>query len=602
MLVETGEDEFTFRHALVREAVGERLLGRERRRLHEAALDALLTTGDADWALVTKHAWGAGRYDDMLRAAKAGSAAYLKMGSAFQALQLAETGLEEAADDTELLAAAAEAGWLAGLLDDANAYARLWQLGASTPEESSAALRLRILLACDLRDDELVAQLSKELRRGLEGLSHGPEKASAMAVLAHASRLLDLDDDAMFWADRTVALADELGGLPGVRLSALVEKGVLLAVRAATVEQGRALLAEVASDAEAAGEWLVAAQAINRLVHLPPATNWRELSDLLERMRGDAERAGSEALAVAAYYQGRARVSMQEGNLVGAIEAIQRGRAHDLGYQRSRVKSDTHGMFYAGLLIEANEIASAAVMADDLVGVPGMAPGIPGLRFNVACRNGQPDRARELLPEVVAVVQATGGRGGEFLHDLVSAALTAPLTAGEVSKLIDGLDGPGVEPGYRDLVNGQLAESEGDRAKALGLYLSAPDGGLPPAARGTAEVGAARCLIALGRVEEARVHASAAADLLERWPGWRTDQLHAVQSRLRLGATQDESDAGGGLTAREREVAALVAEGLTNAELARRLFISPRTAAVHVSSILRKLNLTSRAEIHPPTA
>ena len=31
------EDEFAFRHALVREAIGERLLGRERRRLHEAA-------------------------------------------------------------------------------------------------------------------------------------------------------------------------------------------------------------------------------------------------------------------------------------------------------------------------------------------------------------------------------------------------------------------------------------------------------------------------------------------------------------------------------------------------------------------------------------
>ena len=45
MLVETGEDEFAFRHALVREAIGERLLGRERRRLHEAALDALMAAG-----------------------------------------------------------------------------------------------------------------------------------------------------------------------------------------------------------------------------------------------------------------------------------------------------------------------------------------------------------------------------------------------------------------------------------------------------------------------------------------------------------------------------------------------------------------------------
>jgi DNA-binding CsgD family transcriptional regulator len=51
------------------------------------------------------------------------------------------------------------------------------------------------------------------------------------------------------------------------------------------------------------------------------------------------------------------------------------------------------------------------------------------------------------------------------------------------------------------------------------------------------------------------------------------------------------------LTPREREVALLVAEGLTNAELARRLYISPKTAAVHVSSILHKLGVNSRTEV-----
>jgi len=51
------------------------------------------------------------------------------------------------------------------------------------------------------------------------------------------------------------------------------------------------------------------------------------------------------------------------------------------------------------------------------------------------------------------------------------------------------------------------------------------------------------------------------------------------------------------LTPREREVAVLIAEGLTNAELARRLYISPRTAAVHVSSILRKLGVSSRTDV-----
>ncbi|HEY9556752.1 MAG TPA: LuxR C-terminal-related transcriptional regulator, partial [Acidimicrobiales bacterium] len=48
---------------------------------------------------------------------------------------------------------------------------------------------------------------------------------------------------------------------------------------------------------------------------------------------------------------------------------------------------------------------------------------------------------------------------------------------------------------------------------------------------------------------------------------------------------------------REREVAALLAEGLSNPALAERLFISPRTAAVHVSNILTKLGMGSRTEI-----
>ena len=53
----------------------------------------------------------------------------------------------------------------------------------------------------------------------------------------------------------------------------------------------------------------------------------------------------------------------------------------------------------------------------------------------------------------------------------------------------------------------------------------------------------------------------------------------------------------GGLTAREREVADLVAEGLTNAAVARRLFLSERTVAVHVGSILAKLEFSSRAQV-----
>jgi len=57
------------------------------------------------------------------------------------------------------------------------------------------------------------------------------------------------------------------------------------------------------------------------------------------------------------------------------------------------------------------------------------------------------------------------------------------------------------------------------------------------------------------------------------------------------------TDTGPALTARERQIAVLVAGGLSNRQIASKLVISQRTAETHIEHVLRKLNFTSRAQI-----
>ncbi len=86
---------------------------------------------------------------------------------------------------------------------------------------------------------------------------------------------------------------------------------------------------------------------------------------------------------------------------------------------------------------------------------------------------------------------------------------------------------------------------------------------------------------------------------------FRRGQQLGTTEAIRLARGQDAggpgpqrlSDADVGLTTREREVAALLGEGLSNQQIADRLVISIRTAQGHVENILRKLGLSSRAQV-----
>lgn len=62
-------------------------------------------------------------------------------------------------------------------------------------------------------------------------------------------------------------------------------------------------------------------------------------------------------------------------------------------------------------------------------------------------------------------------------------------------------------------------------------------------------------------------------------------------------ATAHDKEALDGLTEREREVLTLIAEGLTNQEIAGRLYISIKTVQTHRAHIMEKLNLHDRTEL-----
>src|SRR5262252_1119826 len=129
--------------------------------------------------------------------------------------------------------------------------------------------------------------------------------------------------------------------------------------------------------------------------------------------------------------------------------------------------------------------------------------------------------------------------------------------------------------------------------------------------RAMARVGLAwiRCRTSICQTSCFKLAASVAATkTLRRWgrsskpskhpPGTRFGTRFLVSNVTEVQEVMNgPPDGRAGLTRRELEVAALVAEGLTNRQIAERLFISERTADGHLEHIREKLGVRSRSQI-----
>jgi DNA-binding CsgD family transcriptional regulator len=98
------------------------------------------------------------------------------------------------------------------------------------------------------------------------------------------------------------------------------------------------------------------------------------------------------------------------------------------------------------------------------------------------------------------------------------------------------------------------------------------------------------------RAEQALREAHATAARLGARPLRTELEQLARRSRVALAGADGVADGGLGLTPRELEVLRLVADGRSNRQIAEELFISAKTASVHVSNILAKLGVGSRVE------
>jgi DNA-binding CsgD family transcriptional regulator/tetratricopeptide (TPR) repeat protein len=634
LTADPGAGTYAFRHALLTEAVLTTLLpgevGRVHRRLAQAIEQApQLAVRSA--AAELAHHWHMARDQprslvaslDAAREAETTVGIDEARSHVERAMELWDqvpdarglAGLEH----TELLESAAWLSYLAAQPRRAIALqqAALTELISDADLGRQARLHERLgQYLWAIGDGEGAVQACAEAVRLVPAEPPSDERASALANYSHILMLTDRQDDVDEPGYEALRMARTLGHR-GVEAAVLATLGPSLAARGR--EDGLGLLHEARAIAEELGD----DQQVRRTYHNEAAT-------LLEWGRYD------QAITIAStgLDQARALGTDRGGGLIAVLvrAALYRGR-WELADGILRTASREAGGRFPAL----NQLY---------------------LAYLAACR-GEPERARtalaaarrlgvlddDTLRDRVLMVQLTAALLGGDSAQLEAALDTLPPINDRVDQS-SGLAEDAVE--LRAVVLRALAErvTPGRPAGALGDAVLAHCHQI--AERMPATLPPVPVWLALAAAEHARL--TAAADTAERWTTatTRCDHLglayHGAYARLRhaqalldrgtraqvkqllldayteaegLGAVPLRNDVVAlarranidletkraaapaeqlGLTPREGAVLELVAAGRTNSEIAERLYISRKTASVHVSNILRKLGVTNRGE------
>ncbi len=584
ILIESGPDRFGFRHDMVREAVADSLFTREHRRIHAAVHDALLASGSDDLVALVAHATGAGRIKEAADAARDAAARAMAEGRTHQALAFAEQALLEHTDDVELLRIAVVSGWMSGQERTALHHLGRWEeLTGETGTDRAEVLHHRVRLLWEQGDAAAADRAALDLAALTETLPAGPILAQALADLAQHHMLSGREEQAVELADRSIAVAATVGpAADRAALQAKLERASALVcwtgpTRDLTVES----LLAIAAEAEAAGDHVVASRALNNTPVQHPSIDARAH---VEWMRRTGERAGMSCIATGTYRRSLLVISLMDGDKE-AFESQLEAAVEDLGHVPALE------LLAAGVALQDRRFVDARRSAERLAGRTASSQFSPSWPQGLAALADLLEHGR--AAPFGQWLSRIGARFVEvdFALDLIIDHLEAVLHAGLRVEVRDMLDRLGVgtsEPAHL----GIRAELAGQWDEARRWYADALELGTYRTVFNQVELNLALARVAAASGADSRPHLEAALERLGCWPGPRRDRL-----ATRLGIDADRHGRPTDLTPREREVAALVARGLTNGGIADQLFISTKTASAHVSNILAKLQMASRTEI-----